>query len=89
MITHGNVNVNGKRVDVPSALMSVGDVITPGKRESTRGAVKKSFEERAKHVPAWLSRDDAGLEGKVTGLPTRRDVPLEVNEQLIVEFCSL
>ncbi len=89
MIAHGNVLLNGRRVDVPSAIVSVGDLIAPGKRESTKAAVKKSFEERAKHVPAWLSRDDAGLEGKVTGLPTRKDVPLEVNEQLIVEFCSL
>lgn len=89
MIAHGNVTLNGRRVDIPSALVSVGDLIGPGKRESTKAAVKKSFEERAKHVPAWLSRDDAGLEGKVTGLPSRRDVPLEVNEQLIVEFCSL
>src|SRR5262245_2775292 len=89
MIAHGNLCVNGRRVDVPSALLGVGDVITPGKRESTKAMVKKAFEERAKHVPAWLTREDATLEGKVTGLPTRRDVPLEVNEQLIVEFCSL
>lgn len=89
MIAHGNVSVNGKRVDIPSALVAVGDVVAPGKRESARAAVKRSFEERARHVPAWLTRDDAALEGKVTGLPTRRDVPLEVNEQLIVEFCSL
>ncbi|MBL9085657.1 MAG: 30S ribosomal protein S4 [Planctomycetia bacterium] len=89
MIAHGNINLNGKRMDIPSALVSVGDVVTPGKRESAKAAVKRSFEERARHVPAWLTRDDAALEGKVTGLPTRRDVPLEVNEQLIVEFCSL
>ena len=41
MITHGNLTVNGKRVDVPSALMSVGDVIAPGKRESTRAGVQE------------------------------------------------
>ena len=89
MIAHGNLCVNGRRVDVPSAIVSVGDVVTPSKRQSAKDGVKKSFEERARHVPAWLLRDDAALEGKVTGLPTRRDVPLEVNEQLIVEFCSL
>ena len=89
MIAHGNLFVNGKRMDVPSALVEVGDVVSPGKRESSRSAVKRAFEERARHVPAWLTRDDAALEGKVTGLPTRKDVPLEVNEQLIVEFCSL
>jgi small subunit ribosomal protein S4 len=89
MIAHGNVSVNGKRVDVPSFLVSPGDVVSPGKRESARAAVKKSFEDRARPVPAWLVRDDAALQGKVTGLPSRKDVPLEVNEQLIVEFCSL
>ncbi len=89
MIAHGNVRVNGKRLDVPSAIVSVGDVIAPGPRESTRTAVKASFEQRSKHLPPWLARDDAALEGKVAGLPTRKDVPLDVNEQLIVEFCSL
>jgi len=89
MISHGNVTLNGRRMDIPSAIVSVGDLIAPGKRESTKAFLTAAFEERAKHVPAWLSRDDAGLEGKVTGLPSRKDVPLEVNEQLIVEFCSL
>jgi small subunit ribosomal protein S4 len=89
MIAHGNLRVNGRRMDVPSALLDVGDVLSPGARESTKGMVRRSFEERSKHLPAWLSRDDENLAGRLTGLPTRKDVPLEVNEQLIVEFCSL
>jgi small subunit ribosomal protein S4 len=89
MIAHGNLRVNGRRLDVPSALLDVGDVLSPGARESTKGMVRRSFEERSKHTPAWLSRDDENLAGRLTGLPTRKDVPLEVNEQLIVEFCSL
>src|SRR5262245_26293674 len=89
MIAHGNLRVNGRRLDVPSALLDVGDVLSPGARETTKGMVRRSFEERAKHLPAWLSRDDENLAGRLTGLPTRKDVPLDVNEQLIVEFCSL
>jgi small subunit ribosomal protein S4 len=89
MIAHGNLRVNGRRLDVPSALLSVGDVLSAGPRESTRTHVAASFEERARHVPAWLSRDDKALEGKVVAFPSRRDVPIDVNEQLIVEFCSL
>ena len=89
MIAHGNLRMNGKRIDIPSALVDVGDVITPGPRESTKALVRKAFEERAKLVPAWLARDDRNLEGRLTGLPSRKDVPLDVNEQLIVEFCSL
>ena len=89
MIAHGTLRVNGKRMDIPSALLSVGDTVSAGSRESTRTHVAASFEERSKHVPAWLSRDDKGLEGKVIALPGRKDVPLDVNEQLIVEFCSL
>ena len=89
MIAHGTLRVNGKRMDIPSALLSVGDTVSAGLRESTRTHVAASFEERSKHVPAWLSRDDKGLEGKVIALPGRKDVPLDVNEQLIVEFCSL
>jgi small subunit ribosomal protein S4 len=89
MISHGNLRVNGRRMDVPSALLSVGDVVSPGAREATKTAVGKSFEERSRAVPAWLSRDDQNLAGRLTGLPSRKDVPLDVNEQLIVEFCSL
>jgi small subunit ribosomal protein S4 len=89
MIAHGNLRVNGRRLDVPSALLDVGDVLSPGARESTKGMVRRSFEERSKHLPAWLTRDDENLAGRLTGLPSRKDVPLEINEQLIVEFCSL
>jgi small subunit ribosomal protein S4 len=89
MISHGNLRLNGRRCDVASALVSPGDVVASGPRESTKTAVRNAFQERAKLVPAWLVRDDEALSGKATGLPTRKDVPLEVNEQLIVEFCSL
>src|SRR5438045_632856 len=89
MIAHGNLRMNGKRIDIPSALVDVGDVIAPGPRESARAMVRKAFEDRAKLVPAWLARDDQSLEGRLTGLPGRKDVPLDINEQLIVEFCSL
>jgi small subunit ribosomal protein S4 len=89
MISHGNLRVNGRRMDIPSALLDVGDVLSPGARETTKGLVRRSFEERAKHLPAWLSRDDENLAGRLTGLPTRKDVPLDVNEQLIVVCCSL
>jgi len=89
MIAHGNLRVNGRRCDVPSALVAPGDVVSSGPRESTKALVRKAFQERAKLVPTWLVRDDEGLSGKATGLPTRKDVPIDVNEQLIVEFCSL
>src|SRR5262245_36340180 len=72
MIAHGNLRVTGRRMDVPSALLSVGDVVAAGPRESTRTHVAAAFEERSKHVPAWLSRDDKGLEGKVIALPERK-----------------
>jgi small subunit ribosomal protein S4 len=89
MIAHGNLRLNGKKVDVPSALVDGGDVLSSGPRESTKNAIRKAFEERAKLVPAWLVRDDANLSGRLNVLPSRKDVPLDVNEQLIVEFCSL
>jgi small subunit ribosomal protein S4 len=89
MIAHGNLRVNGKKVDIPSALVDVGDVLSSGPRETTKNLIRKAFEERAKLVPPWLVRDDANLSGRLNVLPSRKDVPLDVNEQLIVEFCSL
>jgi small subunit ribosomal protein S4 len=80
MISHGNLRVNGRRLDVPSALLDVGASCRPG-RARRQGLVRRSFGNE-RHLPAWLSRDDENLAGRLHS--RRASVPLEVNEQLIV-----
>ena len=89
IVAHGHVRVNGRRCDIPSAIVKVGDVLSARPREKSQKYVKASLEERKGHaVPGWLAFDDTKLEGRVTAVPTREDVLLPVEEQLIVELMS-
>ncbi len=89
-VRHGHVQVNGKRVDVPSYVVDRGDVV--GIRERTRKkdffkAIMEALESRP--APDWLQRnvEDAAT-GVVTALPTGEDPQLKIREQLIVELYS-
>jgi len=89
LVTHGHFTVNGRRSDVPSMNLSVGDVITV--REGSRDATY--FKElaplaEARNAPAWLSRDVKTLSGSVTRMPERPEIDGNLNEQLIVEYYS-
>ncbi len=86
-VSHGLVLVNGKRVDIPSYRVKVGDVISV--KESGRTSALFSHMADSVHtVPAWLVLDAKGLTGRVERLPRREDIDLPVNESLIVEFYS-
>jgi len=90
MVTHGLVQLNGRKVDVPSIMVKIGDVISVHGRERTqkwaRGVVEAT--QAYQPVPGWLERDDEKLTVKVLNLPTREEFPLQIREQLIVEGCS-
>jgi small subunit ribosomal protein S4 len=87
LVVHGHITVNGKKVDRPSYLVQVGDVI--GLREKSRNltVVKEALEDRA-YLPEYLTFDEAKMEGTYTRLPERSELPAEINETLIVEFYS-
>ena len=89
-VSHGHFTVNGRRVDIPSYLVSPGDVIEV--REQSRSSVmfKRLLGEDAIIVtaPQWLERDKNTLKGKVTKLPVREDIDFPVDETLIVELYS-
>ncbi len=88
-VTHGHVYINGRRVNVPSFLISIGDKISVKPSERSQKLVRDRLEELGDpHVQAWLSLDMPKLEGTIVALPTRDDVLIPVEEQLILEFCS-
>ncbi len=88
-IAHGHIRVNGRRVDVPSLLVSVGDKITIKDSEKTRKLMQARMEDLGEpHVQNWLEFDAPKLTAEVKALPTRDDVMIPVEEQLIVELCS-
>ena len=80
MIRQGKVTVNGKKVDIPSYLTSVGDVI---------GTIDNRDTNKEKDLmPVWLAWNGSKKEVKVQGEPKKEDIGIEINEQLIVEFYS-
>ena len=89
LVLHEHFELNGKKVNIPSILVSAGDVVAV--RENFRGSAKcKSLAEalQTKNAPKWLDVDKTNLTAKVVALPARDDVDFEINEQHIVEFYS-
>jgi small subunit ribosomal protein S4 len=88
-VSHGHIQVNGKRCDIASYLVKVGDVITVKNKPKSKSAVKLVIEDGSRDVPDFLWRDDAEIpKGVVTRVPTSEDVALPVDSALIVELCS-
>ncbi len=89
LVTHSHFTVNGKVVNIPSALVKVGDVVTL--KESSRKSEKiKSLVENigSRPVPAWISVDKENAVATIVALPTRGDVDFPFEEHLIVELYS-
>lgn len=89
LVTHGHFTVNGRRTDVPSMLVSQGDVVAV--RQGSRGRtffkdLSAVAEDRT--VPPWLSREVKSLSGSVIRLPERSEIDSNLQEQLIVEYYS-
>ncbi len=89
LIRHNHFTVNGKRVNIPSYVMKQGDVIAPDQRKIGKAPIKSALERiKNKTLPHWLSFDLESKQGIVQSLPTREDVAIPVEEQLIVELYS-
>lgn len=89
LVTHGHFEVNGRRTDVPSMMLSANDTVSVREGSRTRSYFKElpDFAED-RPVPAWLSRDLRGLSGTVLRLPERAEIDGNLHEQLIVEYYS-
>lgn len=89
LLSHGHFQVNGRRVRVPSALAKPGDVIAVRENSQQNGyfqGLREVLEHR--EVPAWLSLNVSDLSGTVVSVPTREEIDVPIQEQLIVEFYS-
>ncbi len=89
LVNHGHYTVNGKRVDIPSYLVKVGDVVAVSEKSCSNNRFKKLKEDDAfVAAPKWLDRDKNTLQGKVIAVPTKEDIDFEIAEHLIVELYS-
>ena len=88
-VNHGQFEVNGNKVDIPSYLVKAGDVITVKENKKDNETIKINVEANsARPVPEWLKMDAKKLSGKVVRLASREDVDLPIEEHLIVELYS-
>ena len=90
LVNHGHFTVNGKRVNIPSYLVSVGDVIEVAEKSRSSVKFKRLTGEDAIMVtlPQWLEREKNTLKGTVTKMPAREDIDMPIEEHLIVELYS-
>ena len=87
IVNHTHILVNGKKVNIPSYQVSVGDVISV-KETSAKSELFAAVKGARVIVPKWLEFDPATLTGKVTALPAREDIDLTIAEHLIIELYS-
>jgi small subunit ribosomal protein S4 len=86
---HGHFTVNGRKVDIPSYSVKPGDVIGVRASSAENPAIQHALEEvKGRGVPEWLSFDPGTMSGRIASLPTREQINLPVQEQLIVELYS-
>ncbi len=89
LVLHNHFTVNGKKANIPSMLLKVGDVVAVSEGSRSSEKLKAVVEANsARPVPQWLDVDTNTLVGKIVAVPNREDIDLDVEEHLIVELYS-
>ena len=89
LVRHGHFTVNGRRTNVPSYLVDAGDIVAVRPSSAQNPAIAYAMEEvKGRGIPEWLTVDSEKLSGSLTSAPTREQLNLPVQEQLIVELYS-
>ncbi len=89
LITHGHIYLNGRRVDVPDITVKIGDKVAVKNSDRSRKLIKKQLETNPNYsAQGWLQLNAEKPEATIVSMPSREDVQLVVDEQLVVEFCS-
>jgi small subunit ribosomal protein S4 len=89
LVNHGHISVNGRKVDIPSFQVKVGDTVTVKDKSQKNAHVEGAWQTAVgRGRPAWLSAGERDLAVTVAALPKREDIDQNINEQLIVELYS-
>ncbi|MBM3287590.1 MAG: 30S ribosomal protein S4 [Candidatus Eisenbacteria bacterium] len=89
IVRHGHIEVNGRSVDIPSFQLRVGDVVRVREKSRNITTIKEAVEKRRRtEMQSWLDFDDKKLEGRLNQIPSRENIPVPIQEQLIVELYS-
>jgi small subunit ribosomal protein S4 len=87
LVLHNHFRVNNKRVNIPSCQLSEGDVVAVREKSKKLELIHSALQ-NAKDIPEWLAVDKVQLAGTVVRLPARADIPVNLQEQLVVELYS-
>lgn len=89
LIAHGHFMLNGRKCDIPSLVVKPGDKLTVKKSDKSLKAIKEQLESNPNFtVQSWLQLDASKPEASIVAMPTRDDIQIPVEENLVVEFCS-
>ncbi len=89
LVRHNHIQINGRKVNIPSFLVSVGDVITLKEKSRANTVINENIEAVVRRgVPTWLELDKDNYKATVKALPNREELTLPIQEQLIVELYS-
>ena len=89
LIVHGHFRINGRRVTIPAHLVRAGDVVEVAPASRDREAIKIALEgAKKRRVPSWLELDAANFKGTVRSLPSKEEMAIPVQEQLVVALYS-
>ena len=88
LVTHGHILVNGKKVDIPSYQLQVGDVVSLKEKSRKNEQFRSCFLGHPAFNVPYFERNEEEFSGKFTRLPERAEIPVQVNDQLVVEFYS-
>jgi small subunit ribosomal protein S4 len=89
LVRHDHIQVNGRKVNIPSFRVSVNDVITLKEKSRKVAAINESLDAVVRRgVPSWLELDKDNYKGTVKALPSRQEITMPIQEQLIVELYS-
>ena len=89
LVRHNHILVNGKKVNIPSFLVSEGDLVSLKEKSRSNGIINENLEAVVRRgIPSWLELDKDNYKGNVKALPNREEITMPIQEQLIVELYS-
>jgi len=88
LVNHGHIRVNGAKIDIPSCALKPGDVVTLRDKSKTNESFKATFLSQNSKGLDYITRDEEKMSATYTRYPERKEIPVEVNMQLVVELYS-
>ena len=88
MVVHGHILVNGEKVNIPSFNVNIGDTVSLREKSQKNQMFADNFAANALNVYPYLSKNESEFSGVLTRFPERHEVPIEINDSLVVEYYS-